>query len=223
MDRSARTSAMTDRSRSLGPRGSARPSSRARHAQTRQCRVLGWYRSRACLTRRHQLASEWRCRRASGAGRPEEDVAGSDRILRLGALPELFIALAAIERPAECAALTGAAPRCERRTALAPDARSTWAQFWRASRHAEICSGVVISEELDPGRRAGGSRVLRDQVVRRRTGAASSARGQIAARLGGLYLVGLARCYCARVLARSLPETERFEARARVRAGIISP
>jgi len=159
----------------------------------------------------------------AGLGVSEADVGWLGSILRLGALPALFIALAADRIGRRRAllltvlgytVLTGA-------TAFAPDPRSfVVLQFLaRVFGTAEmLLAVVVISEELDPASRGWGIGAffaikscgvgLAAMLLPLAAGSPQGWRG--------LYLVGLAPLLVIAWLRRSLPETARFEARARV-------
>jgi len=157
----------------------------------------------------------------AGLGIAEGDVGWLGSILRLGALPALFIALAADRvgrRRALLAtilgytALTGA-------TAFAPDARTYVAlQFLaRVFGTAEmLLAVVVISEELGPATRGWGIGAL-FAIKSCGVGLAAGLLPLAAKSPQGwrwLYLVGLAPLLLVAWLRRSLPETERFAARA---------
>jgi len=167
----------------------------------------------------------------AGLGIAERDVGWLGSILRLGALPALFIALAAdrigrrralLGTVLSYTALTGA-------TALAPDPRTyVILQFLaRAFGTAELLLAVVvISEELAPEARGWGIGAL---FAIKSCGvglaalllplAAGSPQGWRA-----LYLVGLAPLLLLAWLRRSLPETPRFEARNHTgERGVWSP
>ena len=167
----------------------------------------------------------------AGLGVAEGDVGWLGSILRLGALPAIGIALAAdrigrrralLVTVLAYTVLTGA-------TALAPDPRTyVVLQFLaRVFGTAEMLLAiVVISEELAPEARGWGIGAL---FAIKSCGvglaalllplAAGSPQGW-----RGLYLVGLAPLLLLAWLRRSLPETERFEARARtVERGIWTP
>ena len=158
----------------------------------------------------------------AGLGVAEADVGWLGSILRLGALPAVFIALAADRIGRRRAllftvlaytAITGA-------TAFAPDVQSfALLQFLaRVFGTAEMLLAIVVlSEELDPASRGWGIGAL---FAIKSCGvglaalllplAAGSPQGW-----RGLYLVGLAPLLLLAWLRRSLPETARFEARDR--------
>jgi len=157
----------------------------------------------------------------AGLGVAEADVGWLGSILRLGALPALFIALAADRIGRRRAllltvlgytVLTGA-------TALAPDPRTYVVLQFRArvcGTAEMLLAVVVISEELDPaarGWRIGAFFAIKSCGVGLAALllplAAGSPQGW-----RGLYLVGLAPLLVIAWLRRSLPETARFEARA---------
>jgi putative MFS transporter len=156
----------------------------------------------------------------AGLGVAEADVGWLGSILRLGALPALFIALAA-DRVGRRRALLGtvlAYTALTGATAIAPDARTyVLLQFLaRVFGTAEmLLAVVVISEELGADARGWGIGAL---FAIKSCGvglaalllpfAAGSAQGWRA-----LYLVGLVPLLLLAWLRRSLPETARFEAR----------
>ncbi len=157
----------------------------------------------------------------SGLGIGEAEVGWLGSILRLGALPALFIALAADRLGRRRAllwtvlaytALTGA-------TALAPDARSfVVLQFLaRVFGTAELLLAVVvISEELGAEARGWGIGAL-FAIKSCGVGLAAMLLPLAAGTPQGwrwLYLVGLVPLLLLAWLRRSLPETARFEARA---------
>jgi MFS family permease len=167
----------------------------------------------------------------AGLGIAEGDVGWLGSALRLGALPAIFIALAADRVGRRRAllwtvlaytALTGA-------TAFAPDARSYMIfQFLaRVFGTAEILLAVVvISEELGPGARGWGIGAL-FAIKSCGVGLAAALLPLAAGSPQGwrmLYLVGLAPLLLLAWLRRSLPETEHFEARVHVRGeGALEP
>lgn len=157
----------------------------------------------------------------TGLGIAEGDVGWLGSILRLGSLPAIFIALAA-DRIGRRRALLGtilAYTALTGATAFAPDARSYVAlQFLaRVFGTAEILLAVVvISEELGPATRGWGIGAL-FAIKSCGVGLAAGLLPLAARSPQGwrwLYLVGLAPLLLIAWLRRSLPETERFEARA---------
>jgi AAHS family benzoate transporter-like MFS transporter len=159
----------------------------------------------------------------AGLGIAEADVGWLGSILRMGSLPAIFIALAA-DRIGRRRALLGtilAYTALTGATALATDPHTyvTLQFLARVFGTAEILLAVVvISEELAPEARGWGIGALfaiKACGVGLAAGllplAASSPQGW-----RGLYLVGLAPLLMLAWLRRSLPETERFEARAQV-------